>query len=171
MTKATGIGRGGARPGSGRKAVPVKKVRKRPTQAEKVVAVMVEEAKASPQAAARLQMQADVTAAAQRAAMKGIKRLAKIAEHGTEIGAIKATKELLTWGFVTPAIAKAAAAADRYKPGSGDAVVQLPREPKDEKPPELGKKEVRKENAERATADGTYAVPQPPRLAVDNSRG
>ncbi|HEV7337032.1 MAG TPA: hypothetical protein VGO06_13755 [Bosea sp. (in: a-proteobacteria)] len=105
-----------------------------------------------------------MTAEARDGAKKAIERLNKIIEHGTEAAAIKATALLLTWGFVTPANAKASAAADSYRPPApaqdGPVAPAAP----------LGKREQRQANAEQSTKEGVYAVPNPPRLAVDNTR-
>lgn len=142
-----GIGRGGARPGAGRKP----KVAKVP-EAIEAAAPVVSQAQAF-----------DLTAEAREGAKKAIDRLNKIIEHGSAADAIKATALLFTWGFVTPANAKASAAADAYKPPvpaqSGPAVPAAP----------LGKREQRQANAEQSTKEGVYAVPKPPRLVVSNS--
>lgn len=143
-----GIGRGGARPGAGRKP----KVAKVPVAVE-AAAPVVSQAQAF-----------DLTAEAREGAKKAIERLNKIIEHGSAPDAIKATALLLTWGFVTPANAKASAAADAYRPPA-------PREDAPAVPPApLGKREQRQANAEQSTKEGVYAVPNPPRLAVDNTR-
>lgn len=106
----------------------------------------------------------DLTAEAREGAKKAIERLNKIIEHGSAPDAIKATALLFTWGFVTPANAKASAAADAYRPPAPaqDAPV-APAAP-------ISKREQRQANAEQSTKEGVYAVPNPPRLAVDNTR-
>lgn len=143
-----GIGRGGARPGAGRKP-NVAKAQK----AIEAAAPVVSQAQAF-----------DLTAEAREGAKKAIERMNKIIEHGTEAAAIKATALLFTWGFVTPANAKASAAADAYRPTAqaqdGPVAPAAP----------LGKREQRQANAEQSTKEGVYAVPNPPRLAVDNTR-
>lgn len=96
--------------------------------------------------------------------MKGVKKLEIIAQHGSEAGAIKATALLLQWGFVRPELAKAAASADRYEASTQPE----PQKAVEVKEPDLGKKEIRKQNAEAATSSGTYEVPMAPRLAVNN---
>jgi hypothetical protein len=142
-----GIGRGGKRPGAGRKpnaakiAQPVAVAGPVQSEAEKL----------------------DLMAEAQAGALKGVDRLNKIIEHGSEAAAIKATALLLTWGFVTPANAKASAAADAYRPPAAPAEGFVPPAP----PPT--KRERRLANAEQSTAEGKFAVPEPPRLVVSNS--
>ena len=142
-----GIGRGGARPGAGRKPKVAK------------VASPVEQTAPVVSAAEAF----DLTAEAKDGAKKAIERLNKIIEHGSAPDAIKATALLLTWGFVTPANAKASAAADAYKPPApaqdGPVAPSAP----------LGKREQRQANAEQSTKEGVYAVPNPPRLIVSNS--
>lgn len=143
-----GIGRGGARPGAGRKP----KVAKVPAAVE-AAAPVVSQAQTF-----------DLTAEAKAGALKAVERLNKIIEHGSATDAIKATALLFTWGFVTPANAKASAAAEHYRPpASRQEEPVAPAAP-------LGKREQRQANAEQSTADGRYAVPNPPRLAVDNTR-
>jgi len=145
-----GIGRGGKRPGAGRKpnaakiAQPVAVAGPVRSEAEKL----------------------DLMAEAQAGALKGVDRLNKIIEHGSEAAAIKATALLLTWGFVTPANAKAAAAAEAYRPAASAPAADGPVAP----PAPLGKREQRLVNAEQSTAEGKFAVPAPPRLAIDNTR-
>lgn len=155
MAKTTGKGRGGARPGAGRP----RKIQ--PVEAPKSENLAAQSANSAPE---KPSAGIDITSIAQKAALKGVKRLEGIIRDGSAADAIKATKELLAWGFVKPELAKAAASADRYQPG------QHPEAPKaaEPKPPELGIKEIRKKNAEEATSAGTYAVPRAPRLAVDN---
>ena len=142
-----GIGRGGARPGAGRKP----KVAKVPAAVE-ATAPVVSQAQAF-----------DLTAEARDGAKKAIERMNKIIEHGSAPDAIKATALLFTWGFVTPANAKASAAADAYRPPA--PAQNEPAAP----PAPLGKREQRQVNAEQSTKDGVYAVPNPPRLIVSNS--
>lgn len=154
MTKPTGKGRGGARPGAGRPRIHPPKP---PKEAKS-------EASSASAAAERVSPSIDITARAQKAALKGIKRVEGIAEHGSAMEAIKATALLLQWGFVKPEMAKAAAAADRYE-AERKPEAEKPAEPKKE---ELGKKEIRKQNAERATESGTFEVPSAPRLLVNN---
>lgn len=105
----------------------------------------------------------DLTSEAREGAKKAIERLNKIIEHGSAPDAIKATALLFTWGFVTPANAKASAAADAYRPPApapdGPVAPAAP----------LGKREQRQANAEQSTKEGVYAVPKPPRLVVSNS--
>jgi hypothetical protein len=142
-----GIGRGGKRPGAGRKpnaakiAQPVAVAGPVQSEAEKL----------------------DLMAEAQAGALKGVDRLNKIIEHGSEAAAIKATALLLTWGFVTPANAKACAAAEAYTPPAPAA--DGPVAP----PAPQTKREQRRINAEQSTAEGKFAVPEPPRLVVSNS--
>lgn len=146
MTKSKGIGRGGARPGAGRKP----KVAQVPSP---VRTFAVEEPTGA---------HSDITAKAKAGALRSIKRLNSIVANGSAVEAIKAASLLLTWGFVTPANAAAVAAADSYKPSA---------EPKaDEPTAPLTKREARQQNAEQSSSEGTYAVPTPPRLAVDNTR-
>ena len=142
-----GIGRGGKRPGAGRKP----KVAKIPAPLGAEAAV--------PSAADAF----DLTKEARAGALKAVERLNKIIEHGTEAAAIKATALLFTWGFVTPANAKASAAAESYRPPAAPAKGYVPPAP----PP--GKREQRRINAEQSTAEGVFAVPEPPRLVVSNS--
>lgn len=141
-----GIGRGGKRPGAGRKP----KVAKIPAPVGADAAVA---------SAADV---FDLTKEARAGALKAVERLNKIIEHGTEAAAIKATALLFTWGFVTPANAKASAAADAYRPPA-PAEGFVPPAP----PPT--KREQRQANAEQSTAEGKFAVPEPPRLVVSNS--
>lgn len=145
-----GIGRGGKRPGAGRKP----KVAKIPGPVAVAGLVQSEAEKF------------DLTAEAQAGALKAVERLNKIIEHGTEAAAIKAAALLLTWGFVTPANAKAAAAVDAYRPAPSAPAADGPVAP----PAPLGKREQRLANAEQSTAEGKFAVPAPPRLAIDNTR-
>lgn len=146
MTKSKGVGRGGARRGAGRKP----KVAQVPSP---VRAAAVEEPTGA---------QSDITAKAKAGALRSIKRLNSIVANGSAVEAIKAASLLLTWGFVTPANAAAVAAADSYKPSA---------EPKPDEPAApLTKREARQQNAEQSSSEGTYAVPTPPRLAVDNTR-
>lgn len=140
-----GIGRGGKRPGAGRKPNAAK------------IAAPVEVA-----AVASAADVFDLTKEARAGALKAVERLNKIIEHGTEAAAIKATALLFTWGFVTPANAKASAAADAYRPPAA-AEGFVPPAP----PPT--KREQRQANAEQSTAEGKFAVPEPPRLVVSNS--
>jgi len=149
MTKSKGVGRGGARPGAGRKP----KVAQVPSP---VRAAAVDEP-TGPTGG-----QSDITTKAKAGALKSIKRLNAIVANGSAVEAIKAASLLLTWGFVTPANAAAVAAADSYKPSA---------EPKPDEPAApLTKREVRQQNAEQSSSEGTFAVPTPPRLAVDNTR-
>ena len=142
-----GVGRGGARPGAGRKP----KAAKTSTPIDVAADVVPSQAD-----------KFNLTAEAQAGALKAVKRLNKIIEHGTEAAAIKASALLLTWGFVTPANAKAAAAADNYRPA--DAMADGPIVPA----APLGKREQRQANAEQSTSEGKFAVPEPPRLVVNN---
>lgn len=108
----------------------------------------------------------DLTAEARDGAKKAIERLNKIIEHGSAPDAIKATALLFTWGFVTPANAKASAAADAYRPPAPAVAQDGPVAPA----APISKREQRQANAEQSTKEGVYAVPNPPRLAVDNTR-
>jgi hypothetical protein len=139
-----GIGRGGARPGSGRK------------QASEKLALPVKIPPAKPTASGSLKV--DITAAAKSGALKAIERLNKIVSDGSASDAIRASDMLFKWGFVSPANAKADAAAERYTPTPTSEPAPQP----------LGKKEQRQANADQSTADGKFAVPQPPRLVVSN---
>jgi hypothetical protein len=141
-----GIGRGGKRPGAGRKP----KVAKIPAPVGSEAAVA---------SAADV---FDLTKEARAGALKAVERLNKIIEHGTEAAAIKATALLFTWGFVTPANAKASAAAEAYRPQSAADGFVPPAAPPT-------KREQRQANAEQSTAEGKFAVPEPPRLVVSNS--
>lgn len=144
-----GIGRGGKRAGAGRKSNAAKlaqaTINGAPTQSE----------------ADKL----GLTEVAAAAALKGVERLNKIVEHGTEAAAIKATALLLTWGFVTPANAKASAAAEAYRPAPSAPTPDGPVAPH----VPATKREQRQLNAEQSTSEGKFAVPAPPRLAVDNT--
>lgn len=143
-----GIGRGGKRPGAGRKP-----------KVAKIPAPVVAPAEPVQSEAEKF----NLTAEAQAGALKAVERLNKIIEHGTEAAAIKAASLLLTWGFVTPANAKACAAAEAYVPpapaADGPVAPAVPQT----------KREQRRINAEQSTAEGKFAVPEPPRLVVSNS--
>ena len=120
MTKSTGVGRGGKRPGAGRKP-------KHSTTAKATEQVVQDAAKAARTASDLVE--------------KAYATLEDVMDNSP---------------FPAPRVSAA------------KAVIELAKE--EAAPAAAGKKAQRQANAERATSGGRFAVRQPPKMVVDNTR-
>ena len=175
MTKSTGVGRGGRRPGAGRKpsrksteAVVQPVPAPKPKRSAKVAPPPPEKParKASPKQktpaspppveSAVIPTEADVLDAVRAGCLDAVTALKAVAAGGSDSARVQAAEKLLKWGFGSPKEAAERARATKVV------------EPKPEREPQLGKKEQRQLAAEKR-AVGRLAPPPAPRLAVDNT--
>lgn len=174
MTKSTGVGRGGRRPGAGRKPsrksteaiaqpVPAPKPKRPPKAApppEKPARrrspKQKEPVSPPPEEAAVIPTEAQVLDAVKAGCIAAVKALVAVAAGGSDSARVQAAEKLLKWGFGSPKEAAERARATKVV------------EPKPEREPQLGKKEQRQLAAEKR-AVGRLAPPPAPRLAVDNT--
>lgn len=175
MTKSTGVGRGGRRPGAGRKPsrksteaiaqpVPAPKPKRTPKAAppppekpaRKAPAKQTAPASPPPEEVAVIPTEAQVLDAVKAGCIAAVKALVAVAAGGSDSARVQAAEKLLKWGFGSPKEAAERARATKVV------------EPKPEREPQLGKKEQRQLAAEKR-AVGRLAPPPAPRLAVDNT--
>ncbi|MFG1304168.1 hypothetical protein V5F34_08515 [Xanthobacter autotrophicus] len=178
MTKSTGVGRGGRRPGAGRKpsrksteeaVAPPARAKRTPapkkTPSTTAPAKPAEKPKAkrparkaAPPAAPLLTAptEADLLDAVKAGCLAAVNALIAVAEKGSDSARVQAAEKLLKWGFGSP----------KEVSERGRAAKAV--EPKPAREPVLGKKEQRQQAAQKS-AVGKFAPPSPPRLAVDNT--
>ena len=145
MAKSNGTGRGGARPGAGRKP---DRSSTRKARLDAYVEQRVSEAVVS----AVSMTDADFVSKVRALAGKALETYADLMDHGSDAARRAAAADVLKWACVAPDVAARKAAGDE---GAGDDAA-------------LGKKDARAARAKRASQSGKFAVPAGPRLAVSN---